>query len=335
MADHQRMTTLWPARTLSAIALIALSALGANRPATAASSLVEHTVSRLDGTTISYYLAPYVAGRTQPVLLILHGSDCNSVANHPSIRRFEHVATDAVALYIEKYGITPQLPWSASGDRNDCPDVYLERNALNQRVLDVLRVIGELRHAAQWWNGQLFIVGGSEGAIVAESVAPLIPETQGLIIFGFGGRWFRDDVLHSVTVSLNADGESPEAQAVHLQTVRDLLSGALRDRDPAKHFWGYSHAWWASMLEFDQLDALRRVRVPVLALQGSEDEDVDVRSAREMIRELQSKGSRIAFTEYEGLDHGFKDAGGLSRLDGVIDDMARWLDDVRSPRTQR
>jgi dipeptidyl aminopeptidase/acylaminoacyl peptidase len=83
------------------------------------------------------------------------------------------------------------------------------------------------------------------------------------------------------------------------------------------------------MLEFDQLEGLRRVRVPVLALQGSEDEDVDVTGAREMVRELQSKGSGITFLEYEGLDHGFRDANNLSRLDGVIDDMAKWLGDVR------
>ena len=338
MSQTKRTTAGWPAKSLSAIALIALitlSALGDNRPAAESSALVHYAVPRLDGTKISYYLAPNAGGNKQPILLILHGSDCNSIANHPRIRRFERVATDAVALYIDKYGITTELPWSESDDRNDCPDVYLERNTLNQRVLDILRVVGELRQAAHWWDGKLFIVGGSEGAIVAESVAPLVPETQSLIIFGFGGRWFENDVLHSVQVSLNADGESPEAQAGHLKTVRDLLAGARRDRDPAKNFLGYSHAWWASMLEFDQLEALRRVRVPVLALQGSEDVDVDVTGAREMIRELQSKGNSITFLEYEGLNHGFRDAENQSRLDGVIDDMAKWLGDVRHRQLSR
>jgi len=332
MVKRKRTSAGGPAKSLSALVLIALatlSAFGDNRPAAESSALVHHAVPRLDGTKISYYLAPNAGGGKQPILLILHGSDCNSIANHPRIRRFERVATDAVALYIDKYGITTELPWSESGDRNDCPGVYLERNTLSQRVLDILRVVAELRQSAHWWNGQLFIVGGSEGAIVAESVAPLVPETQSLIIFGFGGRWFENDVLNSVQVSLDADGESPEAQAEHLETVRGLLAGARRDRDPAKNFWGYSHAWWASMLEFDQLEALRRVRVPVLALQGSEDEDVDVTGAREMVRELQSKGSGITFLEYEGLDHGFRDADNQSRLDGVIDDMAKWLGDVR------
>jgi len=336
MSQSERTTKGWPAKSLSAIALIALialSALGAARPAAESAALVHHAVPRLDGTKIAYYLAANAGGNKQPILLILHGSDCNSIANHPRIRRFERVATDAVALYIDKYGINTELPWSETDDRTDCPDVYLERNTLNQRVLDILRVVGELRESAHWWDGQLFIVGGSEGAIVAESVAPLVPETQGLIIFGFGGRWFENDVLHSVKVSLNADGESPEAQAGHLATVRGLLASALRDRDPAKNFWGYSHAWWASMLEFDQLEALRRVRVPVLALQGSEDEDVDVTGAKEMIRELQSKGSSITFLEYDGLDHGFRDAENQSRLDGVIDDMAKWLGDARRHRS--
>jgi pimeloyl-ACP methyl ester carboxylesterase len=335
MSQSKRTTTGWPAKSLSAIALIALSALGANRPAAENAALVHHAVPRLDGTEISYYLAPNAGGGQQPILLILHGSDCNSIANHPRIRRFERVAPDAVALYIDKYGITTELPWSESDDRNDCPNVYLERNTLNQRVLDILRVVGELRQSAHWWNGQLFIVGGSEGAIVAESVAPLVPEAQSLIIFGFGGRWFENDVLHSVQVSLNADGESPQAQAGHLETVRDLLAGALRDRDPAKNFWGYSHAWWASMLEFDQLEALRRVRVPVLALQGSKDEDIDVTGAREMMRELQLQGSSITFLEYDGLNHGFRDAENQSRLDGVIDDMAKWLGDVRHRQLSR
>jgi pimeloyl-ACP methyl ester carboxylesterase len=338
MVKRKRTSAGGPAKSLSALVLIALatlSAFGDNRPAAESSALGHHAAPRLDGTKISYYLAPNAGGGKQPILLILHGSDCNSIANHPRIRRFERVATDAVALYIDKYGITTELPWSESDDRTDCPDVYLQRNTLNQRVLDILRVVAELRQSAPWWDGQLFIVGGSEGAIVAESVAPLVPETQSLIIFGFGGRWFENDVLHSVQVSLTADGEAPEVQAGHLETVRDLLAGALRDRDPAKNFWGYSHAYWASMLEFDQLEALRRVGVPVLALQGSEDEDVDVTGAREMIGELRSQGSSITFLEYEGLNHGFRDSENRSRLDGVIDDMAKWLGDVRYRQPSR
>jgi pimeloyl-ACP methyl ester carboxylesterase len=332
MSQNKRTMAGWPAKTLRAIALVTLItvlALGDNRSAAESSALVHYAVPRLDGTEISYYLAPNTGDKKQSILLILHGSDCNSIANHPRIRRFERVATDAVALYVDKYGITTELQWSESDDRNDCPDAYLERNTLNQRVLDILRVVGELRQTAHWWDGQLFIVGGSEGAIVAESVAPLVPETRSLIIFGFGGRWFENDVLHSVQLSLNADGESPQAQAAQLKTVRDLLAGALRDRDPAKNFWGYSHAWWASMLEFDQLEALRRVHVPVLALQGSEDEYVDVAGARQMMRELRLQGSNITFLEYDGLNHGFRDAENRSRLDGVIDDMAKWLGDVR------
>jgi pimeloyl-ACP methyl ester carboxylesterase len=336
--SNRRPTAGWPAKALGAIALVALitlSALGDNRSAAESSALVQYAVPRLDGTGISYYLAANTGDNKQPILLIIHGSDCNSIANHPRIRRFERVATDAVALYVDKYGITTELPWSESDDRNDCPDVHLERNTLNQRVLDILRVVGELRQTAHWWDGKLFIVGGSEGAIVAESVAPLVPETQSLIIFGFGGRWFENDVLHSVQVSLNADGESPQAQAKRLKTVRDLLAGALRDRDAAKNLWGYSHAWWASMLEFDQLEALRRVHVPVLALQGSEDEFVDVAGAREMMGELRLQGSNITFLEYDGLNHGFRDAENRSRLDRVIDDMAKWLGDVRQRRLGR
>ncbi|MCK7474185.1 MAG: hypothetical protein MZV49_13055 [Rhodopseudomonas palustris] len=63
-------------------------------------------------------LAPNAGGGQQPILLILR-SDCNSIANHPRIRRFERVATDAVALYIDKYGMNTELPWSETDDRTD------------------------------------------------------------------------------------------------------------------------------------------------------------------------------------------------------------------------
>ncbi|MBX5462898.1 MAG: hypothetical protein IRZ28_17650 [Steroidobacteraceae bacterium] len=296
-------------------------------------ALQPQEVTRFDGSSIHYYIAREDSRVPQPIVLFIHGSDCNSIANHPRIRQFEAVMPGAAVVYVEKYGITTSLRWSDADDRTDCPQGYLANNSPQQRVLDNLQVIAQIRKSgAAWWNHKLVVVGGSEGAGIAEQVAALTPETQRLIIFGFGARRFEDDVLQSVRSGIQAKGLSYGAQEQQIGELRSKLAEASESRDASEFLFGYSYAWWASMLAFDQLEALSSVDVPVLALQGARDENVSVAGARMLVNEARRRGCRIEYLEYAGLDHGFADRDGHSHLHKVIADIAVWLKQPESLR---
>jgi pimeloyl-ACP methyl ester carboxylesterase len=289
--------------------------------------LRQYTLTRFDGSDIRYYLGRRGITKPQSLLVIMQGSDCNSVVNNPRIKEIAAVAPTAAVLLVEKYAITANLPFSKETARSDCPDTYLKNNVPEQRVMDYARIVAALRiSAASWWNRKLIIVGGSEGAQIAEQVSAIIPETDCLIVFGFGGRHFEDDVLQSVRDEMKEAGLDDKATEEKVVGMQTMFKAALNDRSPNEIASGYSHAWWASMLSMDQSAMLRAVTVPVLAIQGGRDHNVSIAGARALMSPFRAGGKgNVEYIEYPGLDHAFTDADGTSHWDRVIHDISVWL----------
>ena len=86
-----------------------------------------------------------------------------------------------VGLAIEKQGVN----FGDSGD--NLTEEYIENNTIEKRLYDYLRVLQHLRTNAEWWNGKIYIIGGSEGGLLAGMLACFYPNVKGLTIFSFGG----------------------------------------------------------------------------------------------------------------------------------------------------
>lgn len=131
--------------------------------------IMTRTASRDDGSFISYYLVQHLHD-TDTLLLILQGSDCNSVLKIESIlTEYKNVWPEADVLLIEKYGINRKLKYSKDAERKDCPAQYLEKDNPTQRVADIKAVLGIVRKDGQY--KKLILLGGSEGAVIANLVS--------------------------------------------------------------------------------------------------------------------------------------------------------------------
>ena len=315
-------------KLLTAIMILCLSLVSAVKVmAVDKLAPVPYALTRFDGSEIHYYLDRRGSTKPHPVLILIQGSDCNSVLNNPRIPLIAEVAPSAAVLLVEKYAITPDLPFNRDISRTDCPAAYRQNNVPEQRVMDYERVVAELRHsAASWWNREIFIIGGSEGAEIALEVAAITPETSRLIVFGFGSRHFQDDVLQSIRYDSKMAALDESATEEQIAKMQEVFKAALSDRSSNEIISGYSHAYWASMLSMDQLAMFRAVNIPVLAIQGADDHNVSVEGARALMSQLKMRGrTNLEYKEYPGLDHAFADREGASHWDRVIDDMSMWL----------
>ncbi|MFM5355049.1 hypothetical protein [Aeromonas dhakensis] len=156
------------------------------------------TASRDDGSPISYYLVQH-SHDTDTLLLILQGSDCNSVLNIDSILSdYKNVWPEADVLLVEKYGINRKLNYSTDPARKDCPAQYLEKDSPAQRVADIKAVLDIVRKNGQY--KKFILLGGSEGALIANLVTADVDYIDATVAFNGGGRWFIDDVSHSIAV---------------------------------------------------------------------------------------------------------------------------------------
>lgn len=282
--------------------------------------VMTRTASRDDGSPISYYLVQH-AHDPDTLLLILQGSDCNSVLNIDSILSdYKNVWPEADILLIEKYGINHKLKYSTDPARKDCPAQYLEKDSPAQRVADIKAVLDTVRKNGQYKT--LILLGGSEGAVIANLVTAAVDYIDATVAFNGGGRWFIDDVSHSIAVKHN----NPEEARKEIDGFKGFAQHVLNSKPFELEVSGHGYHWWQQMLSIDQLDTLKKVNSPLLIVQGGMDTSVSPQKTDELMQRLKDLGkNNIEYRRYEKLDHGFKNSDGKSLRKEVVGDMNMWL----------
>lgn len=274
------------------------------------------TLPREDKSSIRYYLDAAVPGETSPALLvILQGSDCNSVRHIRLITPMRQVLPAADLLTVEKYGIDDRLPYREEVPRQDCPDAFVQHDTPQRRVSDVIQVL----QAVIARNGyqKVVVLGGSEGAVIANLVTASSGLVDATLAFSGGGRWFIDDVRHSVA---DAPKEEKAGLNAFLQQVMTAPPFPLNASD-------HGYGWWHGMLNIDQLATLRSIKTPVLIAQGDQDRAVSPGAVGNMIAELRADGkTNITYLNYPALDHVMRRENGASEMTRVLADMHAWLE---------
>ncbi len=278
------------------------------------------TASRDNGSPISYYLVQH-AHDTDTLLLILQGSDCNSVLKIESIlTEYKNVWPEADVLLIEKYGINRKLKYSSDPARKDCPAQYLEKDNPAQRVADIKTVLDIVRKDGQY--KKLILLGGSEGAVIANLVSADIDYLDATIAFNGGGRWFIDDVSHSIA----AEHKNIETARKDIDGFKGFAEHVLNSKPFELEVSGHGYHWWQQILSIDQLDTLQKIKSPLLIIQGGRDTSVSPQKTDELMQRLKELGkSNIEYRRYEALDHGLKNSDGKSLRKEVIRDINIWL----------
>ncbi|SIQ93150.1 alpha/beta hydrolase family protein [Aeromonas hydrophila] len=285
-----------------------------------ADDIITRTASRDDGSPISYYLVQHPHD-ADTLLLILQGSDCNSVLKIESIlTEYKNVWPEADFLLIEKYGINRKLKYSTDPARKDCPAQYLEKDNPAQRVADINTVLDIVRKDGQY--KAFILLGGSEGAVIANLVSADVDYIDATIAFNSGGRWFIDDVSHSIA----AEHKNPEEARKDIDGFKEFSEHVLNSKPFELDVSGHGYHWWQQMLSIDQLDILQNVKSPLLIVQGGIDTSVSPQKTDELLQRLKELGKdNIEYRRYEALDHGLKSSDGKSLRKEVVGDMNMWL----------
>ncbi len=279
-------------------------------------------LKREDGSKIDYYFQPQSHNsRSDTLLLILQGSDCNSVLKIKSIfSDYINVMPQADLLLIEKYGIDRQLSYNPDTERKDCPTQYLKNDNPEQRITDIQIVLSTLRSEHTYKN--IIALGGSEGAVIANLLAAKVDYVDATISFNSGGRWFIDDILHNIS-STNTNQEEAQQSIAGFKGFSEHI---LNSQPFEISVSGHGYHWWQQMLSIDQLDTLKKVNTPLLVVQGGSDLSVSPKKVDEMILALTTAGNNtIEYMTYEKLDHQFNNKEGKSELEDVITYMNTWL----------
>lgn len=248
-------------------------------------------------------------------------SDCNSVLNIDSILAdYKDVWPEADILLVEKYDIDRKLKYSTDPARKDCPAQYLEKDSPAQRVADSKTVLDIVRKDGQY--KKFILLGGSEGAVIANLVTAAVDYIDATVAFNGGGRWFIDDVSHSIAAKHN----NPEEARKEIDDFKGFAVHVLNSKPFELDVSGHGYHWWQQMLSLDQLDTLQNIKSPLLIIQSGMDTSVSPQKTDELMQRLKELGkNNIEYRRYEALDHGLKNSDGTSLRKEVIGDMNLWL----------
>ncbi len=280
----------------------------------------ESAPTRKDGSNITYYLD---RKNSQTLIVLMQGSDCNSVRNNKIINNaFSNLIQGADVLTIEKYGLTSSMSWNPSGDSIDCPEAYASYDSPDQRMYDYLQTIHSLDKKYHYED--IILLGGSEGALVAALVASHSQSISAVISINGGGRFFLGDVLYNMRHEIPAEAFL-EAKAGFL----DFNNTVIHSEDMDVLMSGHGFRWWKSMLTLDQTETLLQVSAPLLIIQSELDDSVSPVLAYKQAKLLKQRKSNVEFLSIEGVDHKFKDSLGKSYVGNVIYLIQEWMNKNR------
>ncbi|MFT0211115.1 hypothetical protein VQ643_00670 [Pseudomonas sp. F1_0610] len=273
---------------------------------------VERAFFREDGSKIEYYLMS--ENKTKTLLVVLQGSDCNSVYNNQFVRENFTQLVEADVLLVEKYAITNELPYRLDEARSDCPVDYLLNDSVLQRRDDYLHVLAYLKSHYE----KIYLLGGSEGAVVAALIAHKADYIDKAVLINGGSRFFLDDILHNLAATVPTE-HLAAAQADFIAKVKGLASansGSLS---------GHGAKWWRDAMAVDLQHSLEQSQVRLLYIQTTKDENVDWQGALAMSQALTNKNVKFVFIDHQ--NHFFLDQNGASLVKVVKEMIVDWLAD--------
>lgn len=281
------------------------------------------SIPRDDGTQIIFYLdVPKV--NNFPVLIGFQGSTC--VTGFPMHHMLKSVLLPLGigVLSAEKRGL--------NSTSTTCPDEYLQKNTIQDRVLDHVQIIAFLRKNQPQWNHKLGLVGGSEGGMIAALVAPLVPEATAVALLASGGSLTMGEELLLLTKKQmqqhgSSDQDIQNALAQMLQQFSEMKSNPnpnkewLSDGKAARN----TYKWWASILDLKLESALLSLEIPIYAAHGTADTSCPVESSDHLAQAFaDNQKTNLTYKRYVGLEHNWTDQQGNQHPE-VLNDAMTWI----------
>lgn len=211
-----------------------------------------------------------------------------------------------------------------------------------ETTYDALLAIARLRELRAIHPGRIFVLGHSQGGMLAPRIAARAPDVAGVILLAAPARPLLDLLVEQHRrIDLLDDGVINDAEQVALRRLAEAVSAIRAGHElPASRLpMGLPARYWRSVDAVDPVTEAAAIPQPMLLLQGGR--DLHVVSADWLRwRRAFADTPRVTFAYYGTLNHlGIAEHGPPStrsyQIPGrvskdLLDDVALWIDLLRS-----
>lgn len=210
---------------------------------------------------------------------------------------------------------------------------------LNSEVIeDAIAAAAMLKKNPDFKNSKVYVVGHSLGAMSAPLVASKSKQINGIVLLAGNARPLEDVVLEQYIYLYGLDSLDVEEKkeildyTTKMKTLKDpkLLKLAKAEDLPLN----IDSHYWQSLVKYNQLQVAKKLKQPILVLQGERDYQVTM-SDFNLWKQNLKENTKNQFISYPSLNHLFMKGEGKSSPDEyekqnnvdekVIRDIADWI----------
>lgn len=273
--------------------------------------------------------------KNPPVVILLAGSGPNdkdeSIGPNKALKDLAiGLASNGIATYrYDKRTLTYGKDISANMEKFD----------LNQEVIeDAISAVNIIKKNPDFKNSKIYIVGHSLGAMAAPLIASKSKAISGIVLLAGNARPLEDLLVEQYIYIYSLDSldvtEKKEIENLvgQVKTIKDakLLKVAKKENLPL----GLPSFYWQSFNKYNQTQVAKKLKQPILVLQGERDYQVTMTDFNLWKQNL-SDNPKNQFISYPELNHLFMKGEGKAipaeyEKQGNVDekvimDIANWI----------
>jgi len=242
-----------------------------------------HKLIRADGSEVTVIVRRTSTEHKMPVVLAIAGSTCLASKYGDWIEELEPSNTvnfQFALVVVEKPGAVE--PTAVNGEIRYTPDLcgddFRYHYSIRQRTIDHLQAIQHMRQNFDWWNGELFIWGFSDGASIGAQVSALTPETNRVVLGGFGLGTNMAIDLKTMICSLENEKEMIKCE----EELETQFEEIIAEPSWKKTWLDDDNTWqvWRDRITEIASNTLIDLDVPLLVFHGELDEARPISSSQ-------------------------------------------------------
>lgn len=205
------------------------------------------------------------------------------------------------------------ISFDSRGAGNTPASQYALTPHFEQTVTDARAVLRYVFSRPELQGLPLFLIGHSQGGLVALELGAAESSLAGVILLATGARPINEILEYQVRNVADDERLPPAATAARVRDLRAFFRAVREDgerlrEDLPAHLLPYRRlsAWYRDILSRDPLTLVSRLKCPILIVHGTKDAQVDVKDAF-MLKDAASKTNpNVTLVTMPDLDHLFK-----------------------------